>query len=355
MGIIIRQSARGTILTYIGTFIGFITTGVIIPKVLSTNQVGLTQILIAYTLVFVQLGSLGFNNVTTRMFTYFRDDRSKHNGFLFIALTVTLTGFLLCLCAYFIIKPVLIERSADKSALFVEYIYYLIPLVFFTMIFNTLDNYYKVLYNAVIGIILKELVARLFILATVIMYFFDIITFSSFILFYIISYCSPTVIIIISLIKDGQFNLVPKSGFVTKELAKTMSSVALFGIISGFAGVVTLSIDRIMINDIFKMGLDRIGVYGIAFLFGTVIILPSRSLLKISSAIIADAWKENNMETLKTVYCKSCLNQFIIAALLYIGVLANLHNIFKILPEEYADGMYVIVLIGLAYLIDMTI
>ncbi len=155
MGIIQRQAIKGTIYTYIGVVIGFVTAGILFPNILLPEQIGVTKLLVTFSLLFARLADLGFTGVANRLFTYFRNKEKKHNGFLFIALSVALVGFLISIILYFILKPYIIEDSIGKYAFFVEYIYYLIPLIFFTLIFNTLDTYNKVLYDAVLGTFIK--------------------------------------------------------------------------------------------------------------------------------------------------------------------------------------------------------
>jgi Na+-transporting NADH:ubiquinone oxidoreductase subunit NqrE len=117
------------------------------------------------------------------MFSWFRNPVKQHNGFLFIALSVTTTGLLLSLIIFFVIKPYLIEQSSDKSVLFIQYINYIVPLIACILYFNILDHYYKVLFNAVIGVFLKELLQRILILICVMLYFFKLINFNEFVIF----------------------------------------------------------------------------------------------------------------------------------------------------------------------------
>jgi len=101
------------------------------------------------------------------------------------------------------------------------------------------------------------------------------------------------------------------------------------------------------------MDLSNTGIYAITFFFGTVILIPSRSLLKISSVVIADSWKKEDFKTINSIYYKSALNQFVLSSLLFIGIWANIHNIFRILPPEYEAGKYVIFFISLSSVIQM--
>ena len=351
MGIIQKQAIKGTIYSYLGVLIGFITTGILFPRILTTDENGLLKLLISYSLIFAQFASLGFNSVTTRLFTYFRDHKKSHHGFLFIAFIVGFGGFIIIIIAFFLLKPIIISNSIDKSALFVEYLYYVIPLIFFTLFFSILDNYYKVLYNAVRGTFLKEFLQRLLILFSVILYYFNLLNFNFFIIAYVTAICLPTIIISISLIFEKQFSLKPDFSLLSKEMSRTMISVSVYGILISFSGILILNIDSIMISSM--IGISQTGIYAITFFFGTIILIPSRSLTKISAAVIADAWKEKNLILIKDIYYKSCLNQLIFAGLLFIGIWANINNIFKILPPEYEPGKYVIFFIGISSLIQM--
>lgn len=351
MGVIERQSIKGTILTYTGVVVGFINTGLILPKILFTEQIGLLNILIAYSLVFSQIATLGFNNTTVKLFPYFRKYSNGHNGFLFISILTALVGFLIVLSIFLFIYPYVIDNPNDGSDLLNQYGLYIIPLSFFSLIFNSLDVYNRVLYNSVTGVFLKEFFVRIMVLIDISLFYFNIFSFEKFVISYIIIYCLPAIIILAHLVKQGQFKIKPQFGFLTKELVLSMIGVSLFGIISGFAGMAVVNIDKIMINQM--LGLDDTGIYSIAFYFGSLIIMPSRPLINISSTFIADSWKKNDLDTIRIIYKKSVINQTIIGLLVFVGLVGNINNILEILPKEYSAGMVVIIFIAMSFLLDM--
>ncbi|MFC0184619.1 lipopolysaccharide biosynthesis protein [Pseudarcicella hirudinis] len=88
-------------------------------------------------------------------------------------------------------------------------------------------------------------------------------------------------------------------------------------------------------------------------MFGSVISMPSQQLARISGTVIADAWRNNDLDNILKVYQKSCINQLLIGGLVFIGIIANLHNVFAILPPEYATGKWVIIIIGIGQIFDM--
>ena len=88
--------------------------------------------------------------------------------------------------------------------------------------------------------------------------------------------------------------------------------------------------------------MNNTGVYTIAFYFGTLVVIPSRPLLKISGTLIADAWKDNDLKKINNIYYKSCINQFIIGGFLFLGIWANIDNILTILGPDYQQSKWVI-------------
>ena len=131
MGIIIKQSIKGSIWSYLGILIGFFTTSYLYPKYLGTDTIGLFSILLAFSTLFAQFSSLGFNGVTSRLFPYFRDKSKGHHGYLFLTLLVFFAGFLLFLAFYYFYQPYLVKSNIEKSKLFVDYMHLIVPITFF--------------------------------------------------------------------------------------------------------------------------------------------------------------------------------------------------------------------------------
>ena len=351
MGIIQRQSIKGTVIIYSGTIIGFITSTLIFPNVLSSEEIGLIGILVAYAMIFSRFASLGFNAIGNRLFPYFRDPEKGHHGFLFLALTTSLIGFFLSYLVFVIIKPYLLESGVEKSLLLADNINFVVPLVFSILFFTILDTYYRLLFNAVIGTFLKEFLQRFLTLVFIIVYYYTAMTFNGFLILYVSAFIIPLAIIVLSLISQRQFMIRPDLDFLNRKFVRSMVNVGLFGILVSFSGTVILNIDRIMLKEF--LGLSGTGIYMTTFYFGVLIGIPARPLLKISSTLIAEAWKNDDRKTINEVYEKSSLNQFIIGMLLFLGIWLNEENIFRVLPAEYAAGRYVILFIGITYLFEM--
>jgi len=183
VGIIEKQSIKGSFYSYIGAVIGFVTAGLLLPQIFTKAENGVIDLLTSWSLIFATLATLGLNNVTVRLFPWFRNKNNHHNGFFGILFWVNIAGFLLALLLYFVLRPWIIADSIGQSALFVRYIDYIIPLTAFTTIYLVIDIYYSVLMNAVRGIFLKELVQRVLILLVILAFVMGLFRFDGFILF----------------------------------------------------------------------------------------------------------------------------------------------------------------------------
>jgi len=349
MGIIQQQTIKGTFYSYLGVAIGFVTVYYFQTHSLNPEQVGLLTLLTNFSLLFSQFAILGFNG-TARYFPYFRNEEKNHHGYLALACLVSLAGFVLFTLLAFIFKDQLINAKSHENGLFSQYFWFLIPLTFFTLFFSVFDLFARMLYDTISGRVLREFTKRLFILLTLLFIFFKWINFSTFMILWLIANIIPTFLMMKRLISNGNFSLDTDFDFIDRDMGKKLISICFFAILTGSAPTIIASLDVYMVNA--KFGLAETGVYGIAAYFGTVITLPSRSLYSIAYTIVSESWKSNDLENIKNIYRKSCINQLIAALFIFLLVWANVDNIFKVLPQNYAAGKYVIFFIGLGYIID---
>ena len=146
MGIIAKQSIKGTIVTYLGVAIGFVTTFFVLTHFLTTEEVGLVRVLIDAATLLASLASLGTGSSIIRFYPYFRnsgEDGKSDSGFFFFTVLVPLIGFAGFALLYGLCYAPLSAWFAEKSPMFVEYYYLVLPMAFFLLyqtIFETNAN-----------------------------------------------------------------------------------------------------------------------------------------------------------------------------------------------------------------------
>ena len=144
------------------------------------------------------------------------------------------------------------------------------------------------------------------------------------------------------------FKLEP--GFITPQLKREIIILSLFGILTGISTVTLTTLDKLFVNT--YLGEAEVGIYSIASYFAVLILLPGRSVSKISIPFLAEAWKKNDQDTIRDMYVRSSISQYAVGLLIFIGLLVNLGNIFRLLPQEYSGSAAVIILISFGNLVS---
>ena len=71
MGVIAKQSIRGTIVTYLGIAVGVVTTFFVLTRFLTAEEIGLTRVLIDAATLFIGLAQMGTSSSIIRFYPYF--------------------------------------------------------------------------------------------------------------------------------------------------------------------------------------------------------------------------------------------------------------------------------------------
>ena len=146
-----------------------------LTRFLTTEEIGLARVLIDAAVLFVGLAQLGTSSSVIRFYPYFHDDEEDH-GFFFWALVVPFIGFVLFALIYWACRVPLGAWFGDKSPLFVEYYYFVLPLAFFMLYQTICETTCNVLMHIVVPRAVRELFVRVGLLVIYLLYAFDIIS-----------------------------------------------------------------------------------------------------------------------------------------------------------------------------------
>lgn len=351
-GIIARQSIQNTILQYAGVVLGFVSIILLFPRILTPAQFGLTRLFLSLAMICSQFSHLGITKTIIRYFPYFNDTRQSRSRFLTASLLVSFSGFILFVILYLVLKPQFVASFEDSSALYSDYYLFLIPIVFGYIFFQILDRYNRALHDSVTGTMVHEAILRVLTVVLLLVFYFGLITFTVFMYFFMACYLIQPIFLIITLYKRGQLTFAFPRLQKGYHFLKEMAAYNVYTFLAGLTTLIIGNIDTIMISAI--LDLKSTAVYAIAFSISMVINVPQRSILKIASPVLADLLKEKRNQKILSLYRRTSLNQLIAGSLLYIGIWANLHNLFDILPPQYQGIKWVILIIGFSSLFNMT-
>ncbi|MGN0186435.1 MAG: lipopolysaccharide biosynthesis protein [Paludibacteraceae bacterium] len=355
MGVIIRQSIKGTIANYVGVAIGFVTTFFVLTRFLTAEEIGLTRVLVDAATLLVALAQLGTSSSIVRYYPYFKDEAHGDHGFFFWTLLVPLIGFVFFGALYIALRTPIEAAFAEKSPLFVEYYYAVLPLAFFMLYMAIFESNANVLMRIVVPKITREVIVRILALAAYLLYAFNVLTLNGFVIMFCSVYGIATVINLVYLCSLHRISLRPDTQHITPTLRRDYLLYTAFVLTSACATAVTPVISTFFISA--QQGLAFTGVFAIATYIATIIDIPYRSLGAIAQPQLSQAVKDNDTAGANRLCQNVSLHQLVVGAFLFFVIWSNIDLFFALLPNgtHYATAKNVVLILGISKLINSTL
>ena len=355
MGVIAKQSIRGTIVTYLGIAVGVVTTFFVLTRFLTTEEIGLARVLIDAATLFIGLAQLGTSASIIRFYPYFNDKESDH-GFFFWALVVPFIGFIFFALIYWACRVPLGAWFGDKSPLFVEYYYFVLPIAFFMLYQTICESTCNVLMHIVIPRAVRELFVRVGMLAIYLLYAFHVLSLDGLVIGIAINYAVAALINLAYFFSLQRINLRPDWKFLreNKSLVRKYLVYSGFLIISALTSVLAPTLSSFFVTA--KMGLDSTGIFAIATYMAVLVSVPNRSVSAIASPQLARALKDENHEECSTLIGQVTRNMLLIGGFILLTIWVNIDLIFHILPNgaTFAQAKNVVLMLGVSQLVLAT-
>ena len=355
MGVVVKQSIKGTLMNYFGVAVGFITTFFVMTKYLTQEEVGLTRVMADAAILLSGLGALGTNTSALRYYPYFRDNASRDHGFFGWTIIVPAIGFTIFTILFFAFKTTIIEMFSGKSALFVDYIYLVVPMAFFMLYMTVFETNANILMRIVVPKFVREVGVRLFTLIDYILYITKVIDLDMMVIGLCVAYALAMLLNIIYLLKLSKISFKIELGHISHWLRRDFMFYTLFLTVAAVIGNIIPSLNSFFITA--QLGLTITGIYAIASYMANLVEMPYRSVSAISRPIISQAMKDNDNQRAAEI-CKSVsLHQLIAGAFVFLIIWINIDLFFELLPngDKYADGKWVFFLLGLAKLVNSSL
>ncbi|MCU0447029.1 MAG: oligosaccharide flippase family protein [Microscillaceae bacterium] len=353
MGIIIRQSLKASLANLIGAVLGAFNILWLFPQFLTKAEIGIIALLEGLAISSMTLGSLGVFNMTDRFFPRFKTDDRQHHGYLFFLCTYLGVGFGLTIAILLIFKDLWLSFYLQKAPEIAYFFYYLLPFVFVMMYQALFEAYARVHLRIALPNLIREVGIKLLIALSVLLYAAHLIGFEQLVAWRVASYGVAMGLMFFYLRRLKVWHFEPNFEFLNGQLLREMMWFGLFIVVSGIGNLLIIKLDVLMIPAF--LGKEALGVYTLAFFIGTVIEIPRRAIAQISIPLISQAWADNDLPKIQSIYTQSALNQLIIGLFLFLGIWSNIDELFAFIPngKQYTEGKYVIFFIGLTRLVDM--
>ncbi|MEO5684281.1 MAG: oligosaccharide flippase family protein [Chitinophagaceae bacterium] len=354
MGSIQQQSIRSTIGISIGFAIGAVNLLVLAPKLLTTEQLGLTRLITDLGITLATLCTFGSLPVVYKFFPFYKSYLpSKKNELPFLTLVVCFFGFIIMCTAGYGIKDVIIQKFNSKSPLFVQYSYLVYPFCLFYLLFLWLESFGWSLKKGVASNTLREMGPRVLFTILLALLFFNVLNIAQFLMLFSFSYLLSVLALFFILRKTGDFNFNTSISSLTLRLKSKMINFGLFVFGAQFLNLLSRTADTFIISSKSPKGLADTAVFTIATYVVTLMEIPQRSITAISTPFLAESWKNKDLKSIRNIYTKSVANLLIIGLAMFCLVLLNIHNLAIFLGKDYDGIELVVFLLGISKLIDL--
>ncbi len=354
MGVIAQQSLRGTIATYIGVAIGFVTTFFVLTRFLTAEEIGLARVLIDSATLLVGLAQLGSSSAIIRFFPYFKDkEDGGHHGFFFWTLVIPLTGFVLFALLFWLFRAPIAGWFGDKSPLFVDYYYFVLPLAFFMLYETVFESNANVLMRIVVPRTVREVWVRVGLLVCYLLYAFRVLSMDGFVVALCANYAIASAINIAYVCQVGHIRFKPDIPFLraNRPLVHSYTRYTAFLVLSALASVLAPMLSSFFVTA--KMGLNYTGIFAIATYIAVMVSIPYRSLNAIASPQLSAALKEQNRNEAQQLMQQVTNAMLLVGCLIFLLIWVNIDLIFALLPNgaTYAVARTTVFLLGIGQLL----
>lgn len=354
MGIVIRQSIKGSIVSYAGAVVGAISTIFIYPYFLTPELIGLNRILVDSAFLFAFIAQIGIPNAIIRFSPKLKKLGLSREAYRY-ALLLPLISFVFFGSLIFLGKESFQGLFDDNSPLYSKFFPLIIPFGLVVIYMNIIENIAASFYRITIPKLIKEIILRFLLIASAMLFFYFQLSIDLYVMLVIFSY-ALAVLILFSYFKRLQNIMTPpetKKG-IPKDLVRKIFPYMGFMLFTGIGSTIVTKVDAFMISSM--IGLGGTGIYTISFFMTSIIEIPSRATMQISAPFVSESLDNDDMPKLKDLYIRYASNQALIGGFLLIMLWANVNSIFTIMPngELYSAGKFVVLFIGLGKLIDLS-
>jgi len=351
MGIVQREAVATTIASYLGLVVGYINKGVLFVVFLTTEQVGLLNLLVSVGMLFGHLANLGLINTTWKFFPFFRNEKMENYGFLKSILKIIFVSTLILSLVFLLFQKEITFFYEDKSELFVNNAFWIIPIGIGTVFYLVSDMYLRGLFKNTLSVVSNELVHRLFISALLVVYCYGGMSFEWLVVLFALSYFVPAMILLIYLVRTGELSIKKSKYKIPVRFRKILVNYSLFNYFNSIGSMAVLTIDAMMIASF--MGLDETGVYTTVLYLISAMQVPNKSIVRVASGLVVQYWKTKDMQKMHELYKKTSSISLIIALYAFVLVWINIDFIFSILPKAYGSGVEVFLILMAGKLVDI--
>ncbi|WP_417870957.1 polysaccharide biosynthesis C-terminal domain-containing protein [Winogradskyella sp.] len=346
MGIVLNQSFKNTVSTYAGFGIGAINTLFLYTNFLTDKYYGLVAFLLSAANIMMPFMAFGVHNAIIKYYSTFKT-KNGINSFLtlmlFLPFVFIIPAFFIGLFSYEGISNLL----SNENNIAGNYLWHIFVLAIAMAYFEIFFAWSKVQLKTVFGNLMKEIFHRVATMMLLFLVYLDWLSAEQFIIALVVVY-----VVRMLIMKFYAYSVrFPKLRFETVTGFSSIIKYALLMIVAGSVAMLILDIDKFMIGLMLE-NIEQVAYYSVAIFIATVIAVPQRSMHQIMMPLTAKYLNDKDMSSLEDLYKRSSISLLVVSGFIFLLIILNINELYKILPEEFTGGLFVVLIVSLAKLYD---
>ncbi|MFD2917808.1 lipopolysaccharide biosynthesis protein [Psychroserpens luteus] len=345
MGIVLHQSLRNTITTYLGFGLGAISTLFLYTNFISAEYYGLVAYILSAANIMMPLLAFGAHNTIVKFYSTFKTKNSL-NSFLTLMLFLPIALSIPLAFVGYLAYDTIADLLTTKNEIVRGYLWYIFLTALSMAYFEVFYAWVKVQMQTVFGNFMKEVFHRVGVMLLLFAVYFKLIDIDQFMLGIVGVYILRALIMMFYAFSRRlpvfRFNRIDKLSSILKY-----SSLI---IIAGSISTIILDLDKFMLNNYIEI--EKVAYYSVAVFIATVIAVPQRAMHQILLPLTAQFLNEKNKVALRDLYQRSSLTLYVISGFIFLLIVLNINELYTIIPSEFSGGLIVVFLISIAKLYD---
>lgn len=345
MGVVVSQSFKNIISTYLGFFIGAINTLFLYTEFLSDDYYGMVGYMLSLAFVIMPLMAFGMHNTLVKFYSTFKS-RVSINSFLTLMLTLPFLIIIPLVLITYVSYDIIASFLANKNEIIKGYLWHTVIIAIALAYFEVFFAWAKVQMKTVFGNFMKEVFHRVGAMVLLFLLHFEVINLEQFMAGLVVVYVLRMLIMNIYAFSVK----LPVLIFKRVPDLRNILKYSFLIIIAGSIATILLDVDKVMLGH--YIDIKEIAYYNVAIFIATVIAVPQRAMHQILMPLSAKYLNEKDFDALEDLYKKSSLNLFIVGGFIFLLIVLNINQLYHIIPEEFSGGLLVVFMISFTKLYD---
>ena len=346
MGIVLNQSFKNTITTYLGFGIGAINTLFLYTNFLSDQYYGLVAFLLSAANIMMPFMAFGVHNAIVKFYSTFKSKNSI-NSFLTLMLFLPLVFIIPTGIIGYFAYDAIVNWLSSENQIVENYVWHIFILAVSMAYFEIFFAWTKVQMQTVFGNLMKEVFHRVCIMLLLFAVYFNWLTVDNFIIALVGVYVVRVIIM-----KLYAYSVrFPKLKFQKLDNQSSILKYSTLMIIAGSVAMLILDIDKFMIG-LMLPDIEQVAYYSVAIFIATVIADPQRAMHQIMLPLTAKYLNEKDYVALEDLYKRSSMTLLVVSGFIFLLIILNINQLYEILPSEFTGGLFAVLIVSLAKLYD---